>query len=187
MDKLLCAFFSYTHYWYEVGLLKVSVHILDLGKRACRPHTLGYTSVDMPAADPKWRCTWSRLGINRFFCLRSRLRNCSKFGRPVPRQPAHSPHPRSICCFLTGSSPDFRGYVHSGTTVDKCDAGSCCIHSILAYSVCVCVCVLTLTDRASTIPSKIRGCQSGTWSSGQDKITVVTPRIATISNLHPRA
>ena len=25
----------------------------------------------------------------------------------------------------------------------------------------------TLTDRASTIPSNIRGCQSGTWSAGQ--------------------
>ena len=27
--------------------------------------------------------------------------------------------------------------------------------------------VFTLTDRASTIPSNIRGCQSGTWSAGQ--------------------
>ena len=31
-------------------------------------------------------------------------------------------------------------------------------------SVCVCVCVfLTLTDRTSTLPSNIRGCQSGMW------------------------
>ena len=28
----------------------------------------------------------------------------------------------------------------------------------------------TLTDRASTIPSNIRGCQSGTWSAGREKI-----------------
>ena len=28
----------------------------------------------------------------------------------------------------------------------------------------------TLTDRASTIPSNIRGCQPGTWSAGQKKI-----------------
>ena len=28
----------------------------------------------------------------------------------------------------------------------------------------------TLTDRASTIPSTIRGCQSGTWSAGQKEI-----------------
>ena len=27
----------------------------------------------------------------------------------------------------------------------------------------------TLTDRASTIPSNTRGCQSGTWSAGQKK------------------
>ena len=37
---------------------------------------------------------------------------------------------------------------------------------------CVCVCVFftLLTDRASTIPSNIRGCQSGMWSAGQEKI-----------------
>ena len=28
----------------------------------------------------------------------------------------------------------------------------------------------TLTDRASAIPSNIRGCQSGTWSAGQKEI-----------------
>ena len=28
----------------------------------------------------------------------------------------------------------------------------------------------TLTDRASTIPSNIRGCHSGTWSAGQKEI-----------------
>ena len=28
----------------------------------------------------------------------------------------------------------------------------------------------TLPDRASTIRSNIRGCQSGTWSAGQKKI-----------------
>ena len=33
------------------------------------------------------------------------------------------------------------------------------------------VCVFfTLTDRASTMPSNIRGCQSGTWSAGQENI-----------------
>ena len=28
----------------------------------------------------------------------------------------------------------------------------------------------TLTDRASTIPRNTRGCQSGTWSNGQENI-----------------
>ena len=37
------------------------------------------------------------------------------------------------------------------------------------YDVVVVV-FFTLTDRASTIPSNIRGCQSGTWSAGQKKI-----------------
>ena len=36
------------------------------------------------------------------------------------------------------------------------------------YVVVVVVVFFTLlTDRASTIPSNIRGCQSGTWSAGQ--------------------
>ena len=34
----------------------------------------------------------------------------------------------------------------------------------------VVVVFFTLTDRASTIPSNTRGCQSGTWSAGQKKI-----------------
>ena len=36
--------------------------------------------------------------------------------------------------------------------------------------VVVVVVFFTLTDRASTIPSNTRGCQSGTWSAGQKKI-----------------
>ena len=35
---------------------------------------------------------------------------------------------------------------------------------LLCCLVVVVVVVFTLTDRASTIPSNIRGCQSGTWS-----------------------
>ena len=37
--------------------------------------------------------------------------------------------------------------------------------------ICVSVCFVffSLTDRASTIPSNIRGCQSGTWFAGQEK------------------
>ena len=45
----------------------------------------------------------------------------------------------------------------------------------LRYKVVYCVVVdvfFTRTDRASTIPINIRGCQSGssTWSAGQEKI-----------------
>ena len=36
--------------------------------------------------------------------------------------------------------------------------------------VVVVVVVFTLTDRASTIPSNIRGCQSGTWSQRGTKV-----------------
>ena len=36
--------------------------------------------------------------------------------------------------------------------------------------VVVVVVFFTLTDRASTIPSNLRGCQSGTWSAGQKEV-----------------
>ena len=42
--------------------------------------------------------------------------------------------------------------------------------NLLYFVVVVVVVLLTLTDRASTIPSNTRGCQSGTWSAGQKKI-----------------
>ena len=36
---------------------------------------------------------------------------------------------------------------------------------------CVCGCVFfTVTDRASALPNNMRGCQSGTWSVGQENI-----------------
>ena len=44
------------------------------------------------------------------------------------------------------------------------------VHNSIHLKVDVVVVFFTLTDRASTIPSNIRGCQSGTWSAGQKKI-----------------
>ena len=38
---------------------------------------------------------------------------------------------------------------------------------VFFYIIIVGVVFFTLTDRASTIHSNIRGCQSGTWSAGQ--------------------
>ena len=43
---------------------------------------------------------------------------------------------------------------------------------VVVVVVIVAVVFFTLTDRASTIPTNnIHGCQSGTWSAGQEKIT----------------
>ena len=45
------------------------------------------------------------------------------------------------------------------------------------YSVCVCVSVFsTLTDRVATSPSKILGCQSGSWSAGQEGTSTTLQR-----------
>ena len=49
-----------------------------------------------------------------------------------------------------------------------CGVGS--FFSTLLAVVVVVVVVFTLTDRASTIPSNIRGCQSGTWSQRGTKV-----------------
>ena len=39
--------------------------------------------------------------------------------------------------------------------------------------VVVVVVFFILTDRASTIPSNTRGCQSGTWSAGHKKMSAL--------------
>ena len=53
----------------------------------------------------------------------------------------------------------------------KCDLLSVQYSTVYCTVLCVYVCVFfTSTNRASAIPSNTRGCQSGTWSAGQDKI-----------------
>ena len=47
--------------------------------------------------------------------------------------------------------------------------GHVCMY-VCMYAVVVVVVFFTLTDRASTIPSKARGCQSGTWSQRGTKV-----------------
>ena len=65
--------------------------------------------------------------------------------------------------FWTSSSLD----VPAGVTQEEGHTGFL-IH--LLSAVVVVVVVFTLTDRASTIPSNIRGCQSGTWSQRGTKV-----------------
>ena len=48
--------------------------------------------------------------------------------------------------------------------------------TVILYTYIIIV-FFTLTDRASTIPSYIRGCQSGTWSAGQEKIGGASTRL----------
>ena len=57
--------------------------------------------------------------------------------------------------------PARSGYIseNRGTVLEKSRRGR----------VVVVVVFFTLTDRASTIPSNTRGCQSGTWSTGQKR------------------
>ena len=61
--------------------------------------------------------------------------------------------------------------IHSGHQVRwTYQPGSHRIFHPPSFCGCCCCFFFTLTDRASTIPSNTRGCQSGTWSAGQKKI-----------------
>ena len=55
---------------------------------------------------------------------------------------------------------------HTGKLVRAKDCITCYFNVVVV----VVVVVFTLTDRASTIPSNIRGCQSGTWSQRGTKV-----------------
>ena len=57
----------------------------------------------------------------------------------------------------------------------SCDHGW--IRSGSVNVVVVVVVFFTLTDRASTIPSDTRGCQSGTWSAGQKNIRETSTKL----------
>ena len=60
-----------------------------------------------------------------------------------------------------------------GTTVEMCDAGfGRAVEKTngVAFPQQYVVVFFTLSDRASTVPSNTRGCQSGTWSADQKKI-----------------
>ena len=63
-----------------------------------------------------------------------------------------------------------RSTSNTGLAVVACRGSSSNSNNGLASVVVVVVVVFTLTDRASTIPSNIRGCQSGTWSQRGTKV-----------------
>ena len=58
----------------------------------------------------------------------------------------------------------------SKTAASEGISGSRAVHTCCCPTVVVVVVVFTLTNRASTIPSNIRGCQSGTWSQRGTKV-----------------
>ena len=58
-------------------------------------------------------------------------------------------------------------YVYMAPTFSKLLV---CVFIKKNQNVVVVVVFFTLTDRASTIPSNIRGCQSGTWSQRVTKV-----------------
>ena len=67
-------------------------------------------------------------------------------------------YPRFTCGFAGGESIHIMSWLFFFTL------------PLFSYMVVVVVVVFTLTDRASTIPSNLRGCQSGTWSQRGTKV-----------------
>ena len=85
------------------------------------------------------------------------------------------------CGSASRRGPSANGY--GASRLDPADPGARSLQLLLqtwcgsaprrgpsANGCCCCLKKTTLTDRASTIPSNTRGCQSGTWSAGQKKI-----------------
>ena len=71
----------------------------------------------------------------------------------------------SLCGFCSLCAPD----TTFSAICSACGRGFHSVHNFTVHVVVVVV-VFTLTDRASTIPSNIRGCQSGTWSQRGTKV-----------------
>ena len=63
-----------------------------------------------------------------------------------------------------------QGNIHSPVQLNTCRIGNLTrlIHTLAIYVVVVVF--ITITDRASTIPSNIGGCQSGSWSQRGTKV-----------------
>ena len=80
---------------------------------------------------------------------------------------------RSLAC-----QNKYAGVVVSDAKASKVNDGLwyCTFWIVVVVVVVVVVVFFTLTDRASTIPSNLRGCQSGTWSQRGTKVndTILT-------------
>ena len=64
----------------------------------------------------------------------------------------------------------FMAHLHCCTVPVPAVAAAKWGRTLTSQRVVVVVFFTLLTDRASTVPSNIRGCQSGTWSAGQKNI-----------------
>ena len=83
MDQLICASFSHAHCWYEVGMLKYVCKVIAYNR-------VWINRVKLPIL-----LVISGTGKMIFFLspfAPDILVPRDGFGRPVPRQPAHSPY-----------------------------------------------------------------------------------------------
>ena len=59
MDQLICASLSHTHYWYEVGMLKVPAKLLSTNSTHGAPKRTGSLSGDASLAHLRNMSSWS--------------------------------------------------------------------------------------------------------------------------------
>ena len=93
---------------------------------------------------------------------------CLRPHQSNPTSTTHTPS-REVCHPIVGRAFPLN-VTHKKCHRKKTTACLFSLRSGVALSRTVVVVFFTLTDRASTIPSNIRGCQSGTRSAGQKNI-----------------
>ena len=106
------------------------------------------------------------------FSIATQIQYFLKKNQNTPR-PSEHPPVMGKKCILTStpvySSSKFE-IVHQESVKVYLHMYNGNVQQIPLCVIVVVVVFFTLTDRASTIPSYTRGCQSGTWSAGQKKI-----------------
>ena len=92
MDQLICASLSHTHYWYEVGILKVPA--------TCMVRHIARVWINWVRLSILLVVSWTgKMNISMSAFAPENLASRDGFGSPVPHQPAHL-HTEAECATL---------------------------------------------------------------------------------------
>ena len=98
MDQLICASLSHTHYWYEVGMLKVPAVCMYLCIYGYHLHCSRLWTNRVKVANPARGLTRENTSFLLYPFAHDNLISRDRFDRPVLQQPAQSPHSGCISC-----------------------------------------------------------------------------------------
>ena len=106
MDQLIFASLSHTHYWYEVGMLKVPTCIMYVCMYVCMAIIRSRVWINrVRLLIPLVVSRTEKMNISLSPFAPENLVSQGGCGRRVARQPAHSPHSGWIWCLLTRFLP----------------------------------------------------------------------------------